>query len=199
MLNKSGFGWNDTLKCVEIDSDDAWKAYVQSNPSAKSWRDKPFSIYKRLANIFGKDRATGHGAQTPIDLVNDINMEPDNDQFDDVGSPMSMNQTHSQLPTQSQLRGKRKAQSKDVDIVSGLNNVADKFIDKLATQLDKLEKSDINYPQYLAMEFDRLGFPITDNLKISKAMRSDPSNVEVFKIIKTDAQKIEFARGFLDN
>nr|XP_048335944.1 uncharacterized protein LOC107429887 isoform X2 [Ziziphus jujuba var. spinosa] len=199
MLNKSGFGWNDTLKCVEIDSDDAWKAYVQSNPSAKSWRDKPFPIYERLANIFGKDRATGHGAQTPIDLVNDINMEPDNDQFDDVGSPMSMNQTHSQLPTQSQLRGKRKAQSKDVDIVSGLNNVADKFIDKLATQLDKLEKSDINYPQYLAMELDRLGFPITDNLKISKAMRSDPSNVEVFKIIKTDAQKIEFARGFLDN
>ncbi|XP_060674725.1 uncharacterized protein LOC107429887 isoform X3 [Ziziphus jujuba] len=199
MLNKSGFGWNDTLKCVEIDSDDAWKAYVQSNPSAKSWRDKPFPIYERLANIFGKDRATGHGAQTPIDLVNDINMEPDNDQFDDVGSPMSINQTHSQLPTQSQLRGKRKAQSKDVDIVSGLNNVADKFIDKLATQLDKLEKSDINYPQYLAMELDRLGFPITDNLKISKAMRSDPSNVEVFKIIKTDAQKIEFARGFLDN
>nr|XP_048325378.1 uncharacterized protein LOC125421218 [Ziziphus jujuba var. spinosa] len=92
MLNKSGFGWNDTLKCVEIDSDDAWKAYVQSNPSAKSWRDKPFPIYERLANIFGKDRATGHGAQTPIDLVNDINMEPDNDQFDDVVSPMSMNQ-----------------------------------------------------------------------------------------------------------
>nr|XP_048322668.1 uncharacterized protein LOC112489630 isoform X3 [Ziziphus jujuba var. spinosa] len=54
MLNKSGFGWNDTLKCVEIDSDDAWKAYVQSNPSAKSWRDKPFPIYERLANIFGK-------------------------------------------------------------------------------------------------------------------------------------------------
>ncbi|XP_060671461.1 uncharacterized protein LOC125423312 [Ziziphus jujuba] len=104
MLNKSGFGWNDTLKCVEIDSDDAWKTYVQSNPSAKSWRDKPFPIYERLANIFGKDRATGHGAQTPIDLVNDINMEPDNDQIDDVGSPMSMNQTHSQLPTQSQLR-----------------------------------------------------------------------------------------------
>ncbi|XP_060672692.1 uncharacterized protein LOC132803513 [Ziziphus jujuba] len=60
MLNKSGFGWNDTLKCVEVDSDDAWKAY--NNPSAKSWRDKHFLIYERLANIFGKDRATGHEA-----------------------------------------------------------------------------------------------------------------------------------------
>nr|XP_048335517.1 uncharacterized protein LOC107424691 [Ziziphus jujuba var. spinosa] len=104
-----------------------------SNPSVKSWRGKPFPIYERLANIFGKDRATGHGAQTPIDFVNDIIMEPDNNQFDDVGFPMSMNQTHSQLPTKSQLRGKRKAKSKDDDIVSRLNNVADKFIDKLAT------------------------------------------------------------------
>nr|XP_048326632.1 uncharacterized protein LOC125421496 [Ziziphus jujuba var. spinosa] len=62
MLNKSGFGWNDSLKCVEVDSDDAWKAYVQCNPSAKSWRSKPFPMYERLANIFGKDRATGVGA-----------------------------------------------------------------------------------------------------------------------------------------
>ena len=29
MLNKSGFGWNDTLKCVEVDSDEAWRSYVQ--------------------------------------------------------------------------------------------------------------------------------------------------------------------------
>ena len=29
MLNKSGFGWNDSKKCVEVDSDEAWTAYVQ--------------------------------------------------------------------------------------------------------------------------------------------------------------------------
>ena len=29
MLNKSGFGWNDSLKCVEVDSDEAWRSYVQ--------------------------------------------------------------------------------------------------------------------------------------------------------------------------
>ena len=28
MLNKSGFGWNDSLKCVEVDSDEAWRSYV---------------------------------------------------------------------------------------------------------------------------------------------------------------------------
>ena len=34
-----------------------------------------FSIYERLANIFGKDHVTGIGAQTPIDIVNNMNME----------------------------------------------------------------------------------------------------------------------------
>ena len=29
MLNKSGFGWNDSLKCVEVDSNDRWKSYVE--------------------------------------------------------------------------------------------------------------------------------------------------------------------------
>ena len=29
MLNKSGFGWNDSLKCVEVDNNDTWKSYVE--------------------------------------------------------------------------------------------------------------------------------------------------------------------------
>ncbi|XP_060671634.1 uncharacterized protein LOC132803237 [Ziziphus jujuba] len=62
MRNKSGFGWNDTLKYMEVNSDEAWKAYVQSKSSAKGWRGKPFLMYERLANIFGKDRAIRHGA-----------------------------------------------------------------------------------------------------------------------------------------
>ena len=53
-----------------------------------------------------------------------------------------------------------------------------------------------NYPKYLAVELKRLGFSIRDNLNISKAMRMDSSNVEMFKIIETDAEKREFAMSF---
>ena len=53
-----------------------------------------------------------------------------------------------------------------------------------------------NYPKYLAMELKRLGFSTNDNLSISKSMRMDPSNVEVFKVIETDDEKIEFALSF---
>ena len=64
---------------------------------------------------------------------------------------------------------------------------------------DKFDKFEANYPKYLVEELDRLGFFVVKYLKISKAMRSDPSNVEVFNIIKNDAEKIAFAREFLDN
>ena len=55
---------------------------------------RSFPIYERLANIFGKDHATGIGAQTPIDMVNDLNMEEQTEAIgvDDAPSPMSVNQ-----------------------------------------------------------------------------------------------------------
>ncbi|XP_060675867.1 uncharacterized protein LOC132799266 [Ziziphus jujuba] len=106
MLNKSGFGWNDSLKCVEVDSDEVWKAYVQSNPSAKGWRGKSFPMYERLATVFGKDRVTGHGAQTPIDMVNDLNLDSGNEQFNDACSPMSMNEIHSEPSTRPKSKEK---------------------------------------------------------------------------------------------
>ena len=45
------------------------------------WRGRLFSIYKRLANIFEKDRAIGKGVQNPIDMENNINM----DEINEVG------------------------------------------------------------------------------------------------------------------
>ena len=66
---------------------------------------------------------------------------------------------------------------------------------RMAKLTDSLPIAD-NYLKYLAMELKRLGFSTNDNLRISKSMRMDPSNVEVFKIIETDDEKIEFALSF---
>ena len=75
--------------------------------------------------------------------------------------------------------------------MKGFSEIASQLFKNFA---DKFEKSEVNYPKYLAEELNRLGFSVLDNLKISKVMRSDPSNVDAFKIIATDDEKIAFAK-----
>ncbi|CAL9018492.1 unnamed protein product [Prunus brigantina] len=66
MINKSGFAWNDSLKCIEVDNDEAWNTYVQHNKDVDRWRGKQCLIYDGLKNIFRKDRATGRGSTIPL-------------------------------------------------------------------------------------------------------------------------------------
>ncbi|CAB4278335.1 unnamed protein product [Prunus armeniaca] len=45
MINKSAFAWNDSLKCIEVDNDEAWNTYVQHNKDVDDWRGKQCLIY----------------------------------------------------------------------------------------------------------------------------------------------------------
>ena len=137
-------------------------------------------------------------------MVNDRHLDDGNEENEEIGiedipSPTSVNQTiHS--TNQSGHRRKEKSQ---VDIVAGFSDVAEKMYTSFQVEanarMEKLTDSlpiAYNYPKYLAMELKRLGFSTNDNLSISKSMRMNPSNVEVFKIIETDDEKIEFALLF---
>ena len=137
-------------------------------------------------------------------MVNDRHLDDGNEENEEIGiedipSPMSVNQTiHS-----TNQSGRRRKEKSQVDIVAGFSDVAEKMYTsfqveanaRMAKLTDSLPIAD-NYPKYLAMELKRLGFSTNDNLSISKSMRMDPSNVEVFKIIETDDKKIEFALSF---
>nr|KAJ0224463.1 hypothetical protein LSAT_V11C100049910 [Lactuca sativa] len=59
--NTSGFGW-DTDKCYVTADAEVWDEYIKSHKGAACFRDKPFPQFDNLCKIFGKDRATGHGA-----------------------------------------------------------------------------------------------------------------------------------------
>ncbi|KAL6227413.1 hypothetical protein ACLB2K_001371 [Fragaria x ananassa] len=77
MLDRTGFSWNDVMKCVEVDSGETWKAYVQNQRKADKWRGKVgkhFPIFDRLTHIFDVDCAT----QTLAEISEEINC------FDDV-------------------------------------------------------------------------------------------------------------------
>ncbi|XVF57755.1 hypothetical protein PTKIN_Ptkin07bG0007700 [Pterospermum kingtungense] len=64
----SGFGWNDSEKCVTAPKD-IFHDWVRSHPYAKGLRNKPFPFFEELAKIFGRDRATGEGAETAADAI----------------------------------------------------------------------------------------------------------------------------------
>nr|KAJ0192107.1 hypothetical protein LSAT_V11C800452000 [Lactuca sativa] len=57
----SGFGW-DTDKCCVTANVEVWDEYIKSHKGVACFRDKPFSQFDNLCKIFGKDRATSHGA-----------------------------------------------------------------------------------------------------------------------------------------
>ena len=104
--NCSGFGWDDYNKCITCEEDifREWvKVYwhfivtfflsmytfvnvvlhctylMQSHPNAQGMRNKPFPHFNDLAIVFGRDWATGARAETPADIVEEVEMEEQQD------------------------------------------------------------------------------------------------------------------------
>ncbi|XVF39666.1 hypothetical protein PTKIN_Ptkin01aG0051600 [Pterospermum kingtungense] len=74
----SGFGWDDVEKCL-IASKDVFDDWVRSHPNAKGLRNKAFPHYDDCPAIFRKDRATGLGAETAADAMEEIEGSADDD------------------------------------------------------------------------------------------------------------------------
>ncbi|PON52812.1 hypothetical protein PanWU01x14_206540, partial [Parasponia andersonii] len=94
---------------------------------AGGWKGRPFPLYEKLMNIYGTDRANGQGAETPADMVEDINR---NHVIDDMGDEEeSLDQTSS-INSTSLSRQKKKKTS---------NNISER-LRKLAESFDKIMK-----------------------------------------------------------
>ncbi|WOK98293.1 hypothetical protein Cni_G07003 [Canna indica] len=133
MMNTSGFAWNDEKKCIEFDSDEI-------NKVAEGWRRKSYPIFNRLAYIFGKDRATGKGAQGPTKMAEAADKEEENRTVIDVeeSSPLAPNRS---LDTTCRSK-KREKSSDDVEdaILLRFENMFEKSIEHLDKMVDKLVK-----------------------------------------------------------
>ncbi|XP_058200366.1 uncharacterized protein LOC131315241 [Rhododendron vialii] len=71
----SGFGWDDVNKRIVVEKD-IWDNYEKAYPQkAKNIYGKTFSYFDDWQFIFGKDRATGVGAETPATMghANNVN------------------------------------------------------------------------------------------------------------------------------
>ncbi|KAJ7964861.1 Myb/SANT-like domain containing protein [Quillaja saponaria] len=71
-------------KCIEVDNDNLWDAYVQREPRAKDLRRMCFPLFERLGIIFGKDRPNRKVGEDPADVVEEVYREEERD-MDDFG------------------------------------------------------------------------------------------------------------------
>ncbi|GFY84290.1 hypothetical protein Acr_03g0010640 [Actinidia rufa] len=68
ILQLSGFGWDHTNKKVEVEKS-VWDEYEKAHPKkAKEVYGKTFPYYDDWAILFGRDRATGAGAEDPTQM-----------------------------------------------------------------------------------------------------------------------------------
>ncbi|XP_057416615.1 uncharacterized protein LOC130711133 [Lotus japonicus] len=63
----SGFAW-DPITSMWIAEPEVWKKLIEARPEAVEWRTKPTLFYDKLAQLFGKDRATGEDAETAAEI-----------------------------------------------------------------------------------------------------------------------------------
>ncbi|XP_034203562.1 uncharacterized protein LOC117618043 [Prunus dulcis] len=186
MINKSGFAWNDSLKCIEVDSDEAWNTYVQHNKDADGWRGKQCLIYDRLKNIFGKDRATGRGSATPTEMMNEpvhhIDVNDDDEEVEvEPDHSTSLPRSNQQNSASSSSRHRKRNADTDIqkEMAKAFGEMISKSIDQLKTITNSLVKGSEPRPD-IAAELAKMDLSINDQIKALRLILEKASDERTF-------------------
>ncbi|KAG8376055.1 hypothetical protein BUALT_Bualt09G0023800 [Buddleja alternifolia] len=143
MMDKSRVGWNETTGMIET-TGEAWERVVRNDPSARLMRYKSWPFYREWCDVFGKDRATGEGAEDIAEalggLMNDENQEGDlmgeeANQQENAGETETTSVNENAGSSSSKKMGKRKRNCVDyqgtvVDLLGAfVENTKDKLGD----------------------------------------------------------------------
>ncbi|KAL7184908.1 hypothetical protein ACSBR2_026954 [Camellia fascicularis] len=203
MLTTSGFGWNDTEKRVDVESDSVWEAYVRRDTDAKHLRNKTFPYFDEWIQIFGKDRATGEFVEGPADAVEAMNAEEDvllhglvdNDTFleqmgvnSHTGEGIDCSNSATQRACESSAKKKDKKRSRsNNDVLEELSMFADKLVDVMGKTNEKLEfiGKRMGYSHDVASKRASL------NNELTKLPITVDKRLDACEIISHDVQKLD--------
>ncbi|CAL5398530.1 unnamed protein product [Camellia sinensis] len=79
----SGFAWSSVTRMFTAEPE-VWEALIEVKPHAKKWECTPIGNYEKLAEIYGKDRATSVGAETTKEKVRRWANSSNNDHVDRI-------------------------------------------------------------------------------------------------------------------
>ncbi|GMP62051.1 hypothetical protein CsSME_00024301 [Camellia sinensis var. sinensis] len=204
MLGTSGFGWNDTEKRIDVESDSVWEAYVRRESDAKNLRNKSFPYFDSWIHIFGKDRATGEFAEGPADAVDAINAEEEllfNSLADDgtflehmgisshIGEGINCSSSSSQRPPESSTKkndNKKRPRGND-DVVEGLSMIANKLGEVFSATNEKLDF----IGRRMGYEHDLASKRASLNDELIKLPIALDERLDACEIISQSAQKLD--------
>lgn len=225
MLKTSGFRWNHVKKCVEVDDDAVWQSFVQIHSEARGWKDRPFPIYERLVNIYGKDHVTTHGAEAPVDMVDEINREEIREEngvdiivVEKPSSPLSVHQPSSshqidRVSSETSSRKRRKAQTgsktssekrrSDSSLTAGIEKICS-TIEQVFTlynqNMEMLVKRILDNREDrsdIVDELATMGLEQDEEIRALILILDKPSNISAFKSLKGEF-RLAFVKMLLD-
>ncbi|RYR08763.1 hypothetical protein Ahy_B05g076592 isoform B [Arachis hypogaea] len=91
----SEFAWNPVIRQFEAE-EEVWQYFIKEKPHAKKWKKMQIKHYDTL-KLFGADRATGKGAATSRERIQQLDRDPIdlNDSFENIRfSDIDINMGH---------------------------------------------------------------------------------------------------------
>ncbi|XVF81134.1 hypothetical protein PTKIN_Ptkin15bG0132100 [Pterospermum kingtungense] len=187
----SGFQWDDVEKCLTASKDvfDDW-----SHPNAKGLMNTAFPHYDDCATIFGRDRATGLGAETAGDAVEQIRDSADDDSTGAkkknetlvVGTMEDVHgSTGATSATSKRIGSHKSAMSSDgtnelVEHLAGIKNIYEDSMQDMRTFFWK-EYEGIDKRLALPQAIEEMeGFVVDEIIKVEAYMSKDPTKLDYF-------------------
>ncbi|AQK76490.1 hypothetical protein ZEAMMB73_Zm00001d018570 [Zea mays] len=183
MLAKSGFNWDDNRKMVQCEKQQ-YEAHCKDNPDAKGLYGIAFPHFDTLAAIYGKDIATGEGAEGLGEAVTNMEKEiamgedcqvVEEDKISMYTPQRSMDNRNSDHSTSSSNKRRKKhkdSMSSDpfLDLASGIrgdHNKASQHFGMMAEVMEMEAKKDQmqELQEKSVVDLTRLGFRGSELLK----------------------------------
>ncbi|QHN82641.1 Myb/SANT-like domain-containing protein [Arachis hypogaea] len=218
MLGCSDFGWNSEKMCVEVDSKQVLEVWGKGRNVTLYTPGKPFLLFERLGNIFGKDRATGVEACSEKDAEEDVTpgstfaaattgglgLGSEDVDMEDLAAaeselPSTFSTSFASSSEKNQGRQSATKKTNDAAILSNLTETFKSAVEDQGKHVQVLANamSGVNDQVNLGRTLKSLGFDTMEILQVAKKFVQNPELKATFWSL--DEENAAFVRDIMDN
>ncbi|KAK2652332.1 hypothetical protein Ddye_012188 [Dipteronia dyeriana] len=200
MLNTSGFGWNDTNKCVTV-SPEILEKYVKKHPNKNYTANRSFPHYERLVTVLGKDRATGNMAESAADALNNMGLETEESGttgFTQPSTTLSNVASASSDPNTGET-SKRNRKRNVSSTTEEITKVFEKSMERASADIAKLTEVIMGGDAMtrLGVELEGMGLDRMQVIRVAMYFGNKPNQLRIWNGLN-DSYKPDFVKAILE-